>query len=141
MSNFTVTDPKGSNVHFFDEDGQILRSIRLPPGIYSTASFEKLRHPGEKVSYDVPVYRGVGNCRTIKCDGHEESAANPFFRMTPAARQARELRRVMARTEALAAFTRKGLKALHRAKRETPRLESPQVQAEKPQVEAPVSTT
>lgn len=103
--------------------GEVRRQIQVPPGIYPMATFEKQRHPGEVVSVDGDILRDRGNAATIKHPGHFESAANPHFRMSPAARQARELRKMLARTEALAAFTRKGLKAMARAKRAVAQIE------------------
>lgn len=115
--------PKGGSVNFVDEDGVVTRFIPLSAGAYSLATFQKLRAPGEHVTVDAPVFRQLGNVARERHPAAFESAANPSFRVSPAQRQAKNLQRMMARTEALARYAAKGLKAIKRAKAAVPQLE------------------
>jgi len=108
--------PKGSSVHFVNEDGECSRTIRLAGGSYSTATFEKLRHRGERVAYEEPVFFQIGGVHRVQHPGAFESAANPSFRISPAQRQAKELQRMLTRTEQLAKRTERAMRALQRAK-------------------------
>jgi len=118
--------PKGAEVHFVDEHGEIGRSVALPPGRYSTASFEKLRGRGEFVTYPLPLLPAVGNTVNIKHPGAFDSAANPSFRVSPAQRQAKQLQDMLRRSEALNRSTRKAMQAMKRAKADVPRIEHQQ---------------
>lgn len=125
MKGLFFVSAKGADVHFVSPDGEVNRTISLAAGQYATASFEKLRYPGETVAFSVPVRRSVGNSLNVTHPGAYHSAANPSFRISPAQRQAKELQRMMARTEALAKYARKGMQAMARAKVAVPMLEAP----------------
>lgn len=117
---------KGAEISYVNEDGEITSTIHLTAGTYVAATFEKLRRPGETVVFGgLAVHHPVGNSVNIVHPGAYHSAANPSFRVSPAQRQAKELQRMMVRTEALAKFARKGMQAIARARSEVPKLEAP----------------
>lgn len=115
MGRLFVSGPKNGTVYITSGDDEIVFEISVPPGVYTTAQFEKLRGPGQRVVFDRQVVRQRGNAVTCKPEGQYESAANPHFRMTAAARQAREMRQMLQRTVALEARTRKNLAAIRRS--------------------------
>lgn len=123
---------KGAEISFVSQDGEIVRSIHLVAGHYVAATFEKLRRAGEVVVYGgLAVHHPVGNARNVVHPGAYESAANPSFRVSPAQRQAKNLQRMMARTEALARVARKGMQAMARARSDVPKLEAPALELPK----------
>lgn len=122
MNSLFYLGVKGGEVHFL-RDGEIMRSLPLGGGVYSTASFEKLRRPGETVGYPVPLLRLTGHFTHVRHPGAFDSAANPSFRVSPGQRQARDLSRMMARSEALNRSAHKALQAAKRASRDVPKLE------------------
>lgn len=123
MNALFYCGPKGGEVSFLSEEGEILRTLALAPGAYATASFEKLRRPGERVAYSVPVHARRAAVARNRHPGHEDSAANPSFRVSAAQRQAKQLQGLMARSEALNRSAQKALQALKRAKRDVPKIE------------------
>lgn len=116
MGKFIVSGSKSGQVTYVNPDGEIVRELSLPPGVYDTATFLKLALAGESVAFDRPVVVARGNMRTCKPDGQFDSAANPHFRVTAAMRQERNIRAMLTRTEALAVRVRSEVKALRRAK-------------------------
>lgn len=123
MNALFFVGPKGGEVHFVTADGEITRHLPVPPGAHATASFQKLRRPGERVSFPLPLFPLVAKSATMRHPGHNDSAANPSFRVSPAQRQAKQLQTVLARSEALNRSAMKALQAIKRAKRDVPRIE------------------
>lgn len=122
--------PKGGEVHFCDEDGQIRRTVSLVCGTYATASFQKLRRAGEVVSFPGLMSPLSAKSARMRHPGHLDSAANPSFRVSPAQRQAKQLQALMARSEALNRRAQKALQAVKRSKRDVPMIEhTPDVSA------------
>lgn len=109
--------PKGGLLQVFDpETGEVLSEHSLSSGPHPMAELARLA--GAR-AWDVSGGHWLaprGNMQTCKPDGQFESAANPTFRVSPAQRQARELRRMLARTEALQRRTQKQLQAIERAR-------------------------
>lgn len=137
MASYIVTGSK-PGVVMFTRDGVIEHELSFPPGVYSTATIEKWRYPGQVVVYDRPLMARVGNSLTCKPVEQFDSAANPHFRMTAAARQVRELRALTKRNEALMARVRKGVSAMGRARRAVPQIadQSQEVQSDAGEVSA-----
>jgi len=121
MKHFVV-GPKGGSVSFVDQTTGEAREIALSPGVYPLARFAPMRGPNERICVPGPrldgqhFFTSSGNTETCKPLGQFESAANPHFRVSPAARQVREMQRMMQRTEALAKRTAKMQRAMARAK-------------------------
>lgn len=110
-----VVGPGGAFVTYH-ADGEVRREVELAAGVYCCATFEKSRLPGEAVDYGQSVLLGT----TVSVqpldfgDKAYQSAANPFFRVTPAMRQVKELQRMLSRSEALDRRVKKGLQAMQR---------------------------
>lgn len=125
MKHFAV-GPKGGNLQFCDrETGEILRELHLPEGFYPLARFAPYRRFGEVMNLPGLVLALHGNSLTCKPLGQFESAANPSFRVSPADRQIKAMKRMMARTEALAKRASKALQATKRAKAAVPQIAAP----------------
>lgn len=125
MKHFLV-GPKGGNLQFVDrQTGEVLRELHLPEGFYPLARFASLRGAGETLILPGHVLASQGNTLTCKPIGQFESAANPSFRVSPADRQIKAMKRMMARTEALAKRASKALQATKRAKAAVPQIAAP----------------
>lgn len=124
MRKFLV-GPKGGSVSVISEAGEVVLELPLAAGIYPVARFAPFLFSGATLGLPGPLLSDCGNAETCKPDGQYESAANPHFRVSPAARQLREMRRMMQRTEALATKTAKQFEAMQRAKEHVPQLEAP----------------
>lgn len=106
--------------------GEVLAEVPLTPGVHHLASLVRFRASGHELRLSGGVLvSSQGNTARCKPPGQFESSANPFFRVSPAARQQRELVRMMQRTEALSRRTAKQLQALKRAKQAVPQIEAP----------------
>lgn len=123
MNALFFVGPKGAEVSFVSADGEILRTLVVPPGIHAAATYRKLRGPGETVAFSTPLYALSAKSASIRHPGHLDSAANPSFRVSPAQRQAKELRGLLARSEALNRSAQKAMQAVKRAKRDLPQIE------------------
>lgn len=123
MNALFYIGPKGGEVVYLSEDGEIRRTLVLGAGAYATASFEKLRRPGETVSYSAPLHGLRASVQRIAHPGAFDSAANPSFRVSPAQRQAKQMQQMLARSEALNRRAAKALQAVKRANRDVPKIE------------------
>lgn len=115
MKHFLI-GPKGGAVSFVDQTTGEVREIPLSPGLHSLAKFAPMRQSGEAISVPGLLLHSRGNVETCKPHGQFETSANPSFRVSAAARQVREIKRMMLRTEALSKRTAKMQKAMARAK-------------------------
>jgi len=123
MNGIFYVGAKGGDVSFVNGDGEITRTISLPSGQYAAASFQKLRHPGETVSFPGSMQWLSAKSVRIVHPGGRDSSANPSFRVSPAQRQAKQLQAMMQRSEALQRSAAKALRAAARARRDVPQLE------------------
>lgn len=113
--------PKGGSVDIVDKaTGEVLRSLPVAPGSYPVARFARYLFSNEALVLPGVVLATQGNTETCKPVGQFESAANPSFRMSPAARQLRDMKTMLARSEALAKRTEKAARAIARAKAAQP---------------------
>jgi len=114
-----IVGPKGATIHFHCE-GEILHSLELPPGNYSTAQFEKARGGvhGVRVDYGkLFVQRPLMNSKRLTFGERAfQSAANPNWRISAGQRQVRDLQRMMQATQFAAKRAQKALQAMKRAK-------------------------
>lgn len=108
---------KGGSVQVIDRGtGEVLAEVPLAPGVYPLARFAPLRGGNVLAFSNGSLAASVGNSRSIKPVGQFDSAANPFFRVSPAQREIRELTRMMRRTEALAKRAERASRDLSRAR-------------------------
>lgn len=108
--------PKGGLLALIDGNGEVIAELPLLPGAHAMASFSRIA--GARL-WDASGGKWVtqtGNVQTCKPVGQFESAANPSFRVSPAQRQIADIKRMMARTEALHKRTLKAARAMERAK-------------------------
>jgi len=124
MKGFLV-GPKGGTVDIVDrQTGECVHSFQVGPGLHPVARFAP--YLGGRFFLNGPhVVQTLGNFETCKPAGQFESAANPFWKLTAAQKQVNEMRRMLARTEALAKRTAKMQQSMKRAKAAQPALMPP----------------
>lgn len=125
MKSLFVPEAGSASVSFVDiMSGEIVHSISLDAGVYPLATIQRYNPGGCYPHFEGGTVRCQhGNGLTCLPEGQFESAANPFFTVTPAQREARRLGMVMRRTEALATRAEEALEAAQRASRRVPRIE------------------
>lgn len=113
---------KGGTVAFVSRlTGEARGPVPLNPGVYPLAYFARFRGNTEEIEVTGGSWLSTqGNTETCKPVGQWESAANPSFSVTPAARQLRQMRELMNRTAALANRAAKSERAMRRAKAAPP---------------------
>lgn len=132
-----VVGPKGATVSFLDaESGEVLLDVPLGQGVYPLAFFARFGLPGAHIAAPTAFVAPRGNMETVKPRGQYESAANPSFRVSPAQRQLREMKRMMTRTSALEKRVSKAAEALKRAKAAVPQIEHQQTAVTPPASDA-----
>lgn len=107
--------PKGGLLSLVTVQGEVIE-LPLAAGAHALATLSRLAGALPFVPTGGKWLIASGNFETCKPIGQFETAANPSFRVSPAARQVREIKRMMARTEALAKRTAKIQSAMTRAK-------------------------
>jgi len=108
--------PKGGLLSLVDLDGEVIAELPLLPGVHAMATFARIAGARVWITSGGKWVTQTGNVRTCKPVGQFESAANPSFRVSPAQRQIADIKRMMARTEALHKRTLKAARAMERAK-------------------------
>lgn len=116
MKTYHVGPDGGALTGIDPNTGEILTMQDLEPRPYPAAELRRLCGALAFTVSGGEWLKSRGNFASIRCEGHFESSANPSFRVSPAARQAKEIARMLSRTEALQKRTAKQLKALKRAK-------------------------
>lgn len=112
--------PKGGLLALIDRDGEVTVELPLLPGAHAMATFARIAGASLWDASGGKWVVQTGNAESCKPVGQFDSAANPSFRVSPAARQVREIKRMMARTEALAKRAAKAARAMERAKAAPP---------------------
>lgn len=94
-------------VDLVDALGEVV-SVHLPAGVYSRRALQK------------SLRGSAGGHPAIEAQTHYDSAANPLFRVSPAAREARRLQRLLTSTSAAAARAERAVRHLERARGAVP---------------------
>jgi len=110
--------PKGGQVTYH-RGGEVTRCVILAPGEHSCKPFMAAREAGEEIEWGAPIVATRARLLTI-FQGRVESAANPSWRMSEAARMARDIRNQLLQTQAYAKRAEKAARMMRRAKTPPP---------------------
>lgn len=121
--NFAV-GPEGLCVTYH-VDGEVVRTVDLPAGLYRVATFLRARLRGEDVDIPAPIFAGTARV-SMNDFGDEawQSAANPSFQVSNADRMARMLDEKLRRVEVMQARVDLSMQAMQRAAAAVPQIES-----------------